>query len=156
MLYAEKIDRYLAGISLLESTVSGMTLEQLTARPVAGKWSALEVVCHIADFEPIYADRIKRIIAEESASLIPGDPDLFAASLSYESRDISEELALIRATRQQLTRILKSHPDSILQRTGNHLHDGPLTLEVLLNRVTNHIEHHIPFIMEKRRALGIA
>jgi hypothetical protein len=33
-----------------------MTREQLLARPVPGKWSTQEVVCHLADYEPIYAD----------------------------------------------------------------------------------------------------
>jgi hypothetical protein len=32
-----------------------MTGEQLRSRPVAGKWSTLEVVCHVADREQFFA-----------------------------------------------------------------------------------------------------
>ena len=46
-----------------------MTQEQLIARPIPGKWSTLEVVCHLADFEIVYADRIKRVIAENEPTL---------------------------------------------------------------------------------------
>jgi hypothetical protein len=50
------IDAYLGGIEVLRRAVAGMTPEQLRARPVPGRWSTLEVVCHLADFEPIYAE----------------------------------------------------------------------------------------------------
>ena len=54
------IDDYLSGPALLRQAVAGMTQEQLVARPVPGKWSTLEVICHLADFEIVYADRINR------------------------------------------------------------------------------------------------
>jgi hypothetical protein len=44
-----------------------MDRSQLLARPIPRKWSTLEVVCHLADFEIVYADRIKRVIAENEA-----------------------------------------------------------------------------------------
>ena len=51
------IDDILAGPAVLRKAVAGMTREQLLARPVPGKWSTLEVVAHLADFDPILADR---------------------------------------------------------------------------------------------------
>ena len=57
------IEQYLAGPSLLRRAVAGMTREQLLARPIPGKWSAQEVVCHLADYEPIYAHCMQRVIA---------------------------------------------------------------------------------------------
>ncbi|HLJ12565.1 MAG TPA: DinB family protein, partial [Planctomycetaceae bacterium] len=102
------IDQYHSGSAKLRSAVAGMSGEQLAARPVAGKWSTLEVLCHIADFEPVYADRMKRVIAEENPLLLPGDPDLFQARLAYSSRDASEELTLIETVRGQMARILRT------------------------------------------------
>jgi hypothetical protein len=127
----------------------------LTARPVPGKWSTLEVICHIADFEPVYADRMKRVIAEESPLLLAGDPDLFQARLAYSSRDAEEELTLIQIVRSQMARILKTLPESDFARTGKHSVDGPISLAVLLERITGHIPHHVKFVEEKRRALGL-
>src|SRR5947207_4154168 len=102
------IEQYLAGPGLLRRAVAGMTREQLFARPIPGKWSTLEVVCHLADYEPIYADRMKRVIALEEPVLLKGDPGLFAALLAYDRRDMEEELALIELTRRQMTRILRA------------------------------------------------
>lgn len=71
---ADWIDRYARGVELLRNAIGGMTDDQLHVRPVPGKWSTLEVVCHLVDFEPIYADRMKRVIASEP-TLIGADPD---------------------------------------------------------------------------------
>jgi hypothetical protein len=148
------IEQYLAGPGLLRGAVAGMTKDQLLARPVPGKWSTQEVVCHLADYEPIYADRMKRVIALEGPELLRGDPGLFAARLAYDRRDVEEELALIEIARKQMARILRVLTPEDFQRQGGHSRDGVLTLEVLLQRITAHIPHHVRFIEEKRRALA--
>ncbi len=148
------IEQYLAGPGLLRRAVAGMTRDQLLARPVPGKWSTQEVVCHLADYEPTYAGRMKRVIALKEPELLKGDPGLFAARLAYDRRDVEEELALIEITRQQMARILRALRPEDFQRQGGHARDGALTLEVLLQRITAHIPHHIRFIEEKRRAMA--
>jgi DinB superfamily len=154
MNYEPLIEDYLAGPGLLRLAVSGMTTEQLLARPIPGKWSTHEVVCHLSDYEPIYADRMKRVVALKDPELLQGDPRLFAAGLAYDHRDMAEELALIELTRKQMTRILRSLKPDDFQRRGTHSRDGALTLEVLLQRITGHIPHHVRFIEEKRRAMS--
>jgi hypothetical protein len=149
------IDAYLAGPAELRRAVAGMNREQLTARPVPGKWSTLEVVCHLADFDPILADRMKRIIAEDRPQLLGADENRFAAALAYHHRDLEEELTIIERTRSQLGRILRTLGDDALARVGVHNERGPLTLERLLETATNHIPHHLKFVAEKRRALGL-
>ena len=63
MNHNELIEQYLAGPDLLRRALAGMTKGQMFAQPIPGKWSTQEVVCHLADYEPIYADRMKRVIA---------------------------------------------------------------------------------------------
>ncbi len=147
------IDEYLDGPRLLRRAVAGMTPEQLTARPIPGKWSTLEVICHLADFEIVYADRIKRTIAENEPSLLGGNPDSFAARLAYHDRQVEEELQLIELVRKQVARILRTLKPKDFQLHGIHSEFGPLTLETLLQRITGHIPHHVRFIDERRKAL---
>jgi hypothetical protein len=149
------IDAYLAGPAELRRAVAGMSREQLTARPVPGKWSTLEVICHLADFDPILADRMKRIIAEDRPQLIGADENRFAAALAYQQRDAEEELTIIERTRSQLARILRTLSDEALSRVGVHNERGPRTLEQMLETATNHVPHHLKFVAEKRRALGL-
>jgi len=155
MSHDKLIADYLAGPKLLRDTIAGMTPEQIDAAPIPGKWSTRQVICHIADFEPVYADRIKRVIVEDTPLLMSGDPDLFAAKLGYGQRDIENELQLIEVVRQQVATILRAVPAETFQRVGNHSSDGPLTIEQLLTRITGHIPHHIRTIVEKRTALGV-
>src|SRR5436305_8245784 len=99
MNHQQLIADYLAGADALRKAVAGLTREQLLARPIAGKWSTLEVVCHLADFDPILTDRMKRIIALDRPQLIGADENRFAATLAYHERDVEDELAIIERTR---------------------------------------------------------
>jgi uncharacterized damage-inducible protein DinB len=153
--YTELINTYVAGPQLLRHAVSGMSREHLQAHPVAGKWSTLEVVCHVADFEPIIADRMKRVIAEDKPQLLGADENRFAASLAYHHRDVEEELTIIERTREQMARILRTLSPEAFQRVGVHNERGPQTLEKLVTTAINHIPHHVRFIEDKRKALGL-
>jgi hypothetical protein len=79
-----------------------MTPEQFGAAPVAGKFSTRQIICHIADFEPVYADRMKRALAEDNPTIFGGDPNAFAARLAYDQRDILEELMLTEVVRTEV------------------------------------------------------
>jgi hypothetical protein len=153
----ELADQYLAGVAQLRAAVAGMTREQLTARPVTGKWSTLEVICHIADFEPVLVDRMKRILAlhAEVPLLLAADENLYVKELHYHERDPDEELAVIESTRRQMARIIRKLTPAQLQLTGNHNKRGLVTLEKVIQMATNHIPHHLPFVAEKRKALGM-
>jgi len=148
------IANYLDGPKVLRKAVAGMSSEQLAARPIPGKWSTLEVICHLADFEIVGADRIKRVIAENEPTLLGGDEKLFAARLAYDKRNSEEELLLIETIRKQVARILGSLKADDFQRRGIHSEVGPLTLEAFVQRNTVHIPHHVRFIEEKRKAMA--
>ena len=150
------IAAYLQGPVDLRAAVTGMTKEQLAARPVAGRMSTLEVLCHIADFEAIMADRMKRIIAlGENPLFLAADENLFLAELRYQDRDAEEELTLIEVTRKQMAHILRVLKPEQFQKAGVHSMKGLLTLEKVVQGAVNHVVHHLPFILEKRKALGV-
>ena len=149
------LEQYLAGPKQLRQAVAGMSRDQVLARPIAGKWSTLEVVAHLADFEPIHADRMKRVIALDNPTLVAADENCFAEALAYAERDLQEDLTIIEATRSQVARILRKQPDGVLQRVGTHSEHGRVTLEQILGNSINHIPHHLKFIGEKRQALGL-
>ncbi len=148
------IEAYLKGIDDLTAAVAGMTGDQLRARPVAGKWSSLEVVCHIADCEQFFADRMKRTIAMERPLLMGADGSIYPEPLSYQQRDIQEELDLVAATRRQLARCLRLLPAASWRRTAVHSEAGLVTLLQLLLHSVNHLDDHLVYIAEKRAALN--
>lgn len=145
---------YLQGPGLLRKSIDGMRPADLRARPIPGKWSTHEVICHLADFEIINAERIMRMLSEDSPQLFNADPDPMAANLNYEGRDTQHQLLLIESIRQHIAAALQNAPDESWQRTGRHSTDGILTVQNVVQRVTSHIPHHIPFIQAKRTALA--
>jgi len=150
------VKEYACGPELLREAVVGLQDEHLDAVPVPGKWSIRQVICHLADCEIVYADRIKRVLAEENPTISGLCPDAFQRALSYDQRDVGNELDAIQATRRQITQILAQVDVERFQRTAVDSEDGPLTLETLLERITRHIPHHITFIQEKRSAMGVS
>jgi len=153
MTLDQLLQQYEKGADVLRAAVSQAQEHQFALQPIAGKWSIQQVVCHLADFEPIYADRMKRVLVEDNPTMFGGDPDVFAAGLHYEHRNVFEELDLIAGVRRQMARILRHSDVEDFQRTGVHSESGPLTLETLLERITGHIPHHVKFINDKVAAL---
>lgn len=152
---ADLADAYLRGADGLRAAVAGMTRDQLVARPVAGRWSTLEVVAHLSDFEPVFVERFKRVVALDTPPLIlAADEERFLKHLRYHDRDVNEELDLIDATRRHAARFIRGLRPDELTRTGVHSLKGLQTLEQIIRTVTGHIAHHLPFVAEKRAALG--
>jgi uncharacterized damage-inducible protein DinB len=148
------ISAYEKGVDELRLAVAGMTVEQLRSRPVAGRWSTLEVVCHIADCEQFFADRMKRTVAMDRPLLLGADGFRYLEPLRYQDHDLEEELALVAATRRQMARTLRLVAHDAWQRTAVHSETGLVTLRQLLLHAVNHLRHHLRFVAEKRAALG--
>jgi uncharacterized damage-inducible protein DinB len=156
MTNSEVIAVYASGPATLRAAVRDLTPEQLRVRPIAGQWSMLEVVCHLADSEALFAERMKRVLAEDRPPLLYSDPAGQVATLAYHGRDLDEELNLIELLRAQMTRILRAQPAAAWQRVGVHNLEGDKTLEQLVSKAVWHLEHHLGFIATKRQALQYA
>lgn len=153
MAQSEAIEAYLAGVVSLGEAVRGLGADDIRARPVPGRWSLLEVVCHLADSEALFAERMKRVLAEDRPALPFSDPSRCVAALAYDSRDVDEELACLSAVRRQMARILRAQPPDAWERVGLHSREGEQTLEALLRKAIRHFEHHLEFVREKRKVL---
>jgi hypothetical protein len=152
---SDLIDDYLVGPAELRWLVADMSPEQLRARPVPGRWSTLEVVCHLVDSEQAWCHRMKRVISEPRPLLIGYDESRFALSLAYHDRSLPQELTLLENMRMQMALILRTLPSSAWSLEGVHSERGLMTLEDLLHAEAEHIPHHLRFIVEKRAALGL-
>lgn len=152
---AELIAAYEQGIDDLRAAVAGMSKEQVLARPVPGKWSTVECVGHLADTEVFFTDRIVRTVAMDRPLLMSADETQYIERLDYQSFDLDEQLALFAALRRHAARILRAQPPEAWSRTAVHSQSGLVTLRQLVWQAVRHLRHHLPFLAEKRAALGI-
>jgi uncharacterized damage-inducible protein DinB len=149
------IAAYRGGAPLLQAAVAGMSTEQLLARPIEGKYSTQEVVCHVADCDQFLADRMKRTIAMDRPLLVGADGFRYPAALGYQERDLGLDLRLLAVTREQMAADLDRVADDAWERTAIHTETGLVTLRQLLLHSIRHLERHVDAISEKRVALGL-
>ncbi|WP_186767456.1 DinB family protein [Blastopirellula retiformator] len=149
----ELIDAYEKGPSEIRDAIAGMTEEEITATPVDGMWSTLEVVCHLADCEQFFADRMKRTAATDRPELIEVDGFRYNDAMDYANHNLDEELSLINATRRQMARTLRLLPRDAWNREATLRELGTLTLRHLVLHAINHVHHHLEYVKEKRKAM---
>jgi hypothetical protein len=152
---ADLIAAYAAGPDLVREAIAGMTPEQLQSRPIVGKMSSQEVVCHIVDSDQFIADRIKRTISTERPLLIGVESVDYLTPLHYSERDIALDLRLLELTREQLAADLRRVAPDAWMRTAVHSEAGLVTVRDQLRHAIEHIDSHLAAIGEKRAALGI-
>ena len=152
---AALLDAYLGGTDRLRSAVAGLSREQMISRPITGRWSVLEVVCHLVDTEANIAHRIKRVLSEDRPAFDRVQPDLMQAPLAYHERDVEEELTLFDVGRRQIARILAASPAGAWDRTGVVGDRGDRSVAQLVDGAVQHLSHHLASVAEKRRALGL-
>ena len=82
------------------------------------------------------------------------DDKLYIERLDYQGFDLEEQLALFTALRRHAARILRAQAPEEWSRTAVHSQSGLLTLRQVVLQAVRHLRHHLPFIAEKRAALG--
>jgi uncharacterized damage-inducible protein DinB len=150
----ELIDKYANGGEKLAQSIRGLTESDLDSFPVPGTWSIHQIVVHVMDSDLISTDRMKRMIAEENPSLLGYDESKFAQNLHYHDQPANEAVAIVGANRRLFANVLRKLPPEAFDRAGTHNERGRLTLGDYLKAVTDHLEHHLKFIYDKRERLG--
>jgi uncharacterized damage-inducible protein DinB len=157
---AELIQGYVDASKDVRAAFGGMSQEHLRARPVPGKWSAMEVLCHLVDTDLMTAGRIRSALTSSTPRL-PGLPiEQLTAMLAVDGRDAQEELEYFTLIRNETARILRALPSDALQRTAMLIkangEEVTKTVEQFVSGITSHVAHHLQFVHEKRRILGIS
>src|SRR5207237_6907756 len=89
----QMISTYKAGYEEVVQSLKDFPEQSLTAHPIDGKWSAAEIVHHLADSETTRALRLRRLLVEEHPLIKGYDQDAFAASLNYTHYDVTYAIA---------------------------------------------------------------
>ena len=148
------IEQYVAGAGELRRAVTGLTSEELRARPGPGAWSVLEVVVHLVDSDAISIDRMKRILTEDNPPLLYADETAYVERLHTHEQDLEDALLLFEAGRRQWARVLRRLPAEAFLREGTHNRKGKVTLGELVGTYVKHVDDHLKFVLGKRANLG--
>src|SRR5437660_12901694 len=95
----QMIATYKEGYEEVVRSLKDFPEQSLTVHPIEGKWSAAEIVHHLADSETTSALRLRRLLVEDHPLIQGYDQDAFAARLNYNNRDIAPALDASRTAR---------------------------------------------------------
>jgi hypothetical protein len=148
---AALVARYKDGYRVVAEALAGATEAELDARPAPGKWSAREIVHHLADSEMTSAIRLRLLLASDHPNIHGYDQDEFARRLHYD-RPITGSLDALKAARQTSAELLDRMTDADWLREGTHSEVGRYTPEKWLEIYGVHAHHHADQIRRARAA----
>ena len=129
----------------------GATDEELDAHPEPRKWSAREIVHHLADSEMTAAVRLRLLVAVDRPRIVGFDQDEFARRLHYD-RPIEASLDAFKTARRATAEILERMTDAEWAREGTHSEHGRYTVERWLDIYAKHAHNHAEQIRLARAA----
>jgi len=138
----ELVDRYKDGYRAVAESLAGVTDEELDAHPAPGKWSAREIVHHLADSEMTSAVRLRLLVATPTPSIAGYDQDEFARRLYYADRPIEASLEAFKAARRTTAEILDRLTDAEWSREGSHSEHGRYGIDKWLEIYAPHAHQH--------------
>jgi len=125
--------------------------EELDAREAPGKWSAREIVHHLADSEMTAAVRVRLLLATDRPTIHGYDQDEFARRLHYD-RPHQSSLEAFRYARETTAQILERMTEAEWLREGTHTEAGSFGVEKWLLIYSEHAHRHARQIMQARSA----
>lgn len=114
----------------------------LRRKPAPGKWSAMEVACHLRDIERLWADRLVKAAFSDRPAFYALDVDAIAAKNGYNTQDLGAALREFGRMREDNLRLLRSLPAAQWQRTGLHPKRGEITIERVAEIMVGHDAGH--------------
>jgi uncharacterized damage-inducible protein DinB len=122
----------------LVETIGTLRLE---IPPAPGKWSARDIVSHLADAEVAFCFRLKQTLAEDHHVIQPFDQDLWAKS--YPSCDAQLALATLSALRAWNVALIRSVKPGDLSKPVTHPERGTMTFQTIVETMAGHDRNHI-------------
>jgi hypothetical protein len=148
------IEKYISGYQEVVNALDGFPAESLTAHPIPGKWSAREIVHHLADSESTSAIRLRRLLVEDKPLIQGYDQDQFASALRYNERDMGPALDAFRAARATTAQVLALMSEDEWKREGVHSESGRYTPDDWLIIYAAHAHNHATQIKKLRETLN--
>ena len=133
------------------------TIERLMKLIPAARWderlhpnrfTPREVVAHLADWEPIFLERILGAVEVEGYVVTPLDEDERARTHRYHEKDVPGSLQRFRAARERTLEVVQGLSDDQLARRLTHPERGEMWALDLVQMLAGHDAYHIEQLSE--------
>jgi hypothetical protein len=112
----------------------------VTVAPAPGKWTASEILCHLADVEIAFGFRLRQILAEDHHVIQPFDQERWAAP--YSGIAAGEALSAFSALRHWNLLLIQQALPLQASRPVTHPERGTMTFQTVVETMAGHDLNH--------------
>jgi len=144
-------DKFLDGrpvAEILESTpetlanlIEGIGPARSTVPLAPGKWSAAEIVSHLADCELVFGFRLRQTLAEDSPTIQPFDQEKWA--VRYGGISAAQALEVFKTMRGWNLQLVRNLPPDVYGRKVTHPERGTMTFQTIVETMAGHDLNHL-------------
>lgn len=125
----------------IENIAARIGSANMSRKPAPDKWSAREILCHLADCEVVFAFRLRQAVAEDGHVIQPFDQEKWAKQ--YDAFGAPEALAVFESVRGWNITFIRSLPKEAFDRTLTHPERGDMTLRTVVETMGGHDRNHL-------------
>src|SRR5262245_42614418 len=114
---------------------------RITESPASGKWSARDILCHLADCEIVFAFRLRQTLAEDRHVIQPFDQEQWAKP--YGTQEADAALATFEAVRAWNLALLRGVTPEQMATRVIHPERGEMTFETIVETMAGHDLNHL-------------
>lgn len=114
---------------------------RISIAPASGKWSAREILCHLADCEIAFGFRLHQTLAEDHHTIQPFDQARWAAP--YSALAAEQALSAFRAVRDWNLALIRSALPQAADKPVTHPERGVMTFRTIVETMAGHDRNHL-------------
>ena len=139
-----QLDQLEKAISILTYVVQTPSEADLSRYRDGGDgWNVVQVLCHLRDYDVLFAERVRLTNTEDMPDLPNPDPDVLAEERDYNSQQASDVLQAWIENRRKLLALYATIDDNNWDRVGKHPKRGPVTIANQLTLTVWHDLNHL-------------
>lgn len=129
--------------TILRRILADVRMERYTERVAEDRFTLLEMVAHMADWEDVVLDRLR--IAQEKPGSPVEDFDIEARAIEkgYSERNLQHELDVLENRRNDTLDFLRNLPAEDWNKTFVHPARGEVTIQSQVSMLVGHDLYHI-------------
>ena len=128
---------------ILREMVAKINPERFDEHPDPERFSLREVICHMADWEPIFLERLIGTVNEPNFTIISYDEGEFVISRNYAAQQIDATVERFAEERQMVIQYLEGLSAADWNKIGQHPERGKMTVYDQANMLLGHDLYHI-------------
>ena len=132
----------------LERIATAVPAHRHDERTDPDRFTLREAIAHMADWEPIFLERIQNAVEHDDYQIVPYDESELAEKNGYAHQDVMQSIAKFRADRQRTLAYVRGLTREQLDRPVVHPELGSMRVSDIVNQLSGHDLYHLEHLTQ--------